>query len=206
MSLNQTFPSDIAYDAMGTGGHRYEQHRKQKKTFTGDLGLAHSPNPFGDIKSYGRGVKLQFRCDAIAHGAISLRLIDCGIEVVDAYTAAAFFAFTAGNGDATTHFDPSAGQRFEDRAPGCLFGVGETWLVYYRGEHDGPNLPFSIISDANPAYGASEASALNFAIWSTGGDDSAPRALINLTRLCDSIAEKLGVDRQKAFGGGRRGA
>lgn len=204
--ISKIYPVKAALEAMAWGGaERYLRHRTGKKVFASDLG-ARTAKHVGPNK-IGPGETIHFTADAIVQGAIALRLIDCGCDVAHAYRIGAAFAYQGDmRGPAMVTFGDDAPAELVpalDRMPGKLFGAGQTLLIWCPDTKLAAGQEaFRIVSTADPAIPEGTASQVygTLALFAGGGDDSAPRVIIDLSALCLCIARRLHASARDLFG------
>ncbi|MCB1406828.1 MAG: hypothetical protein KDK01_11390 [Rhodobacteraceae bacterium] len=188
------FPADRALVAMGNTSRRWESHYDSKKVY--------APDDEDPVRSQGagRGRLRQLSLATIAQGRIAFSLIDCGVEVREAYRVGAQFVYLGEirgpfGRDTSAPLDPVL-----DRMAGRLFAKGDTYLIYSVGALEPYESRISIISDSDPAFGAkSGRTTLGAVLHTVDGDGSAPRIVLNLSQLCAQIAATLSLDFTAAF-------
>lgn len=82
---DRTFPASRAVDVMGPKGRRWYGHKKYGK-------IVDIENHAG-ADGLGRGKEVMLSVEAVFQGCIALGLIDCGVEVLRAYTIGARIAY-----------------------------------------------------------------------------------------------------------------
>ncbi|MFV0515049.1 MAG: hypothetical protein ACK5MY_15690 [Jhaorihella sp.] len=187
------FPADLALEAMGNTSSRWQNHL--------DTGKIHIPDGVSLVSSHGpgRGKRRQFPLETIAQGAVAFALIDAGVDVREAYRIGANLVYLGTNRPLGFDHDAPPDPAL-DRDPGRLFAEGETYLIYAVGEVAPHEDRFAIVSDANPAFRAvAPTSALSCVIGAVGGDDDAPRIVLNLSDICRRIADALCIPFTAAF-------
>lgn len=175
------FSADKALAAMGNTSRRWQSHHELNKIFTppGEIPVV-SAGP-------GRGKRRKLSLAAIVQGRIAFALIDCGVDVRDAYRAGAQFAY--GPDDPTS-----------PRPLGRLFPTGSTFLIYSVACQDGGASSLNIMTDADPTFCLSKSGkGLRTILATTEGDDASPRIVVNLTGVCKEVASALAMDFTAAF-------
>ena len=84
----------------------------------------------------------------LCKGSIAFALIDCGVDVREAYWAGAQFAYYG------QHSNPDQIQTRSAfiRAPGKLFAVGDTFLIFANEGAERQQSRLAIVSDADPMF------------------------------------------------------
>ena len=188
------FPADLAFEAMGNTSKRWQNHYDTKKIFAPpEVTIAVSAGP-------GRGKFRQIALEAIVQGRIAFALMDGGASVVEAYRIAAQFSYLGENKGPRSWDEAAPLDPVLDRCAGCVFAVGDTFLIWRAGGSQPDNRGIAILSDADPVFSCeSGISAPLVVAGVVCAHAAAPRVLINLSQICREIAEKLGLDFDKTF-------
>ena len=184
------FPADKALIAMGNTSRRWQNHFDMNKVFV--------PEGVKSVASRGpgRGRLRQLSLETVEQGAIAFALIDCGVDVREAYWVGAQFAYYGQQSKPDQIQTRSA----FTRAPGKLFAVGDTFLIFANEGAERQQRRLAIVSDADPMFDLNKGESVPGAvIGAVEGRGAAPRIVLNLSKICGQIAASLGLSFTAVF-------